>query len=140
LQIQLCIVYLLSGIEKASGTQWWDGEAIWRALMQPDMARFDFAWLASAPWLAKLTCWGTLGVELGYALLIWPGRTRMMMGWATVGMHVGIGVFMGLASFAGVMIVLNLGAFLVPAEPEPGEEKAEGVSPVVAEPALSGAG
>jgi hypothetical protein len=45
---------------------------------------------------------------------------------------------MGLASFAGVMIVLNLGAFLVPAEPKPEDDKADGITPVVAESELAG--
>lgn len=117
LQVHLCVVYFASGIEKASGTQWWNGEAIWRAVMRPGLGQFDLSWLASVPWLAMLLCWGTLLVELGYAFLVWPGRTRKLMVLATIGMHAGIAVMMGLVSFAGVMIVLNAAAFLVPANP-----------------------
>src|SRR5262249_31273327 len=29
LQLQLCVVYLASGLEKASGSDWWTGEAVW---------------------------------------------------------------------------------------------------------------
>jgi hypothetical protein len=36
---------------------------------------------------------------------------------STVGLHVGIGVGLGLVSFAAVMIVFNLAALLVPSEP-----------------------
>src|SRR3954468_9534049 len=35
LQLHLCVVYFSSGIEKALGEQWWNGEAIWRAVMRP---------------------------------------------------------------------------------------------------------
>ena len=45
LQLHLCIVYLASGLEKASGDQWWNGEAIWRALMRPGHVSLDFSWL-----------------------------------------------------------------------------------------------
>jgi hypothetical protein len=116
LQLHLCIVYFATGIEKASGTQWWTGEAIWRALMWPDLGQLDISWLPQVPWLAALACWGTLLVEVGYALLVWPPQTRKAWVLATVGLHVGIGVAMGLVSFAAVMIVLNVAAFLVPAD------------------------
>jgi hypothetical protein len=118
LQIHLSIVYLSSGVEKATGIQWWNGEAIWRAVMRPDLAQFDFTWLAEVPWLAMLICWGTLLVELGYAVLAWPKWTRTPMVLATVGMHAGIAVVLGLWTFSAVMIVLNVAAFLVPADPQ----------------------
>ena len=117
LQLHLCIVYLSSGVLKASGQQWWNGEAIWRALMRPDFGQLDCAWLASAPWLAALACWATLFVELGYAALIWPRCTRRAMLAAVIGMHVGIAVMMGLWAFSAVMIVLNLAALGIDATP-----------------------
>jgi hypothetical protein len=119
LQLHLCVVYLSSGIEKASGEQWWNGEAIWRALQWPDMAFFNFNWLAEVPWLALLICWGTLLVEIGYAFFIWPRWTRKLCLLATVGLHVGIAATMGLVFFSAVMIVFNVAAFGFSAEPRP---------------------
>lgn len=117
LQIHLCVVYLSSGIEKATGVQWWNGEAIWRSMMRPDMNMLDVTWLPSVPWLAMALCWGTLAVEIGYAFLVWPRRTRKWMALATLGLHAGIAVGLGLVSFALVMMVLTGSAFLVSAEP-----------------------
>lgn len=117
LQIHLCVVYVSSGIEKASGAQWWNGEAIWRALSLPELARFDFSWLAQVPWLAMLICWGTLAIEVGYGVLVWPKATRKWMALATLSLHVGIGVTMSLVSFSAFMCVLTASAFLVSAEP-----------------------
>lgn len=114
LQLHLCVVYFASGVEKASGEQWRNGEAIWRALMRTDLGQFDFAWLASWPLLAQLVCWRTLAVEIGYAFLVWPGRTPRAIVLAAIGMHIGIAVVMGLWSFSAVMIVLNAAAFLAP--------------------------
>lgn len=119
LQIHMCIVYLASGLEKASGIQWWNGEAIWRAVMRPDFARFDFSWLADAPWIALLVCWGTLALEIGYAFLAWPARTRRFWAGSTIAMHVGIAIVLDLVSFSAIMIVLTTSAFLIDAEPTP---------------------
>ena len=47
LQLHLCIVYLASGAAKAAGIEWWNGEAIWRALMNPNYRQLDFSWLAA---------------------------------------------------------------------------------------------
>jgi hypothetical protein len=117
LQLHLCIVYFSSGLDKAEGMQWWTGDAIWRGLMRPDFNQFDVTWLASVPWLAMLICWGTLLVELGYAFCVWPKRTRALWALATIGLHLGIAVLMGLWSFSALMIVLTGSTFLVSAEP-----------------------
>ncbi len=116
LQLHLCIAYFAAGAEKAVGAQWHNGEAVWLALMQPSLAQFDFTWLASVPWLTLLACWGTLVVEMGYPLFVWPRRTRTAWAVATIGMHAGIALFMGLVSFSAVMTVLTLAAFLVSPE------------------------
>ncbi|MBA3315054.1 MAG: HTTM domain-containing protein [Planctomycetaceae bacterium] len=117
LQLHLCVVYLSSAIEKGLGVQWWNGEAVWRAVTLPGLSQVDMTWLATAPWIAVLAGWGTLAVEAGYAVLIWPTRTRTAMALATIGMHAGIGVVMGLTSFSALMIALTATAFLVPREP-----------------------
>src|SRR5439155_11554901 len=109
--------YFASGVEKAVGEQWRSGEAIWQALMQPALGQLDFSWLAAVPWVAQLACWSTLIIEIGYAVLVWPRRTRTPWAVATIGLHVGIAGFMGLVSFSAVMAGLTLSAFLVSAEP-----------------------
>jgi hypothetical protein len=120
LQLHLCIVYLSSGIEKlmAPGAQWISGEVLWKALMLPEFAQFDVTWLADYPWFLRLATWGSLALELGYAFFIWPRLTRVPTALATIGMHLGIAVLMGMVSFGCVMMVLTGGVWLVPAEPE----------------------
>ena len=117
LQLHLCIVYFSSGIEKLTGEQWRNGEAMWRSLMRPDLAMFDMTALANFPLLALIGCWATLIVEIGYVAMIWNKRTRLLWAAATIGLHLGIGIFMGLWSFAALMIVFNVAALVVPAEP-----------------------
>jgi len=119
LQLHLCVIYLSSGIHKAVGADWWDGETVWRALNLREMTFFDFTWLADVPGIAVLLGLGTLAVEIGYAFLVWPQQTRKWMAWATIGLHLGIAVGMGLLSFSAVMIVFTASAFLVSPEPQP---------------------
>jgi hypothetical protein len=117
IQIHLCVVYFTSGLEKASGSQWYDGEAIWRSMMRTDLGQFDCGWLAWLPWLAQALSVGTLVVEVGYAAFVWPRRTRRLWALATISLHLGIAIALGLVSFAAVMIVLNLSAFVIDPEP-----------------------
>jgi hypothetical protein len=111
LQAHLCIIYLDAGLSKMQGIQWWNGEAIWRAMMQPQFSVFDVSWLANWPWLAMVICWGTLLIEFGYPFLIWHPKTRPFWVAATLMLHLGIGLFMGLWLFALIMMVLTFTAF-----------------------------
>jgi hypothetical protein len=116
MQIHLCVVYLAAGLFKATGRAWWDGEAIWQAVSQPAFRTFDLSWLARHSWIARLAGWCTLVVEIGYAFFIWPRRTRKAWCVATIGLHLGLGLFMGLVFFSSVMIVLTGCLFLIPEE------------------------
>lgn len=116
-QVHLCISYLASGLHKASGEQWWNGEAIWRSVMLPEYRQVDFSWLAHHPWIPMVAGWLVILVEAGYAFFIWPRRSRRIWVAATVALHVGIAIFMGLVVFGALMAVLTLAAFGVSAEP-----------------------
>lgn len=122
LQFHLCIAYLACGIEKALGPDWWSGEAIWCALSRRDLCPFDMSWMADHPWIPMLAGWGTLVVEAGYPVFVWPRRTRRLWASATIGLHVGIAVFMGLVSFSALMSVLTFSAFVVSAEKAPARQ------------------
>lgn len=136
LQLHLCVVYFASGVEKATGEQWWNGEAIWRAVMRPDLGQVDFAWLAAVPWVAALACWSTLVLEIGYAFLVWPRRTRALWALSMVGLHAGIALALGLLSFSAVMIVLNVSAFLVSPEPVASRKEEAQTGPIPVDSSL----
>jgi hypothetical protein len=114
MQVHLCVIYLAAGLEKAMGRQWWNGEAIWQAVSQPVFSTFDLSWLAKYAWIPMFAGWGTLAVEIGYVFLIWPRRTRKVWGIAAIGLHLGMGLFMGLVFFSSVMILLTGCLFLIP--------------------------
>ena len=110
-QLHLCIIYLNTGLAKASGEQWRNGEAIWRAVMQPQFNVFDFSWLTAHPQVAAAVGWSVVLLEIGYAALIWIPATRRLALASILLMHVGIAITLQLWLFSAVMIAFNLAAF-----------------------------
>ncbi len=111
LQLHLCIVYFTGGIGKALGPTWWNGEAIWTALMQPQFMQMDMTWMSEYIFIAQILCWSTLIVEIGYPFFIYYSKTRNFMLVSIVCLHLGIAIFLGLSLFASLMIILNVSAF-----------------------------
>jgi len=122
LQVHLCLVYLSAGVEKALGPTWQQGTALWDSLMHPEYTRLDFAWMAFQPWVSWFGSWATLVVEVGYAVFVWPRRTRMLWVVLTVGLHAGIAFAMGLWLFSAIMAVLTVSAFGCEALRQPVEQ------------------
>ncbi|WP_340066465.1 hypothetical protein [Ascidiimonas aurantiaca] len=104
LKVHLCIVYFTSGIAKAVDPNWWDGNAIWRALANMN----DFPYVP--PIFFAMLSVATVLLELLYPFLIYT-KLRKLTIIHVILMHMGIGLLMGLSSFAAVMISWNLVAF-----------------------------
>jgi len=111
LQLHLCIIYFLSGLTKCLGSGWWDGSNVWRALIRPPFNVIDaeilVRWKYLFPMAGILICL----LEFGYPFFIWSSRTRKIWLFGVCGMHIVIGVTMGMYLFSLVMIVLNVAAF-----------------------------
>lgn len=110
-QVHLCFIYFFSGVTKALGVGWWNGDSLWRALTRPPFNLISPAILGSA-W-PVLIIGGAVVVllEVGYPAMVWFRRTRRIWLLAILAMHLGIGLAMGMYLFALIMIVLNLAAF-----------------------------
>lgn len=111
LQLHVIIAYTASGLEKALGEQWWNGEAIFRAIMGMSDSPIDCSFLAGVPWLARILCWTTLMLEAGAALFVLHPRLRKLWLFGIVSMHLGIAVVLGLWTFSATMIVFDMAAF-----------------------------
>jgi len=111
LQMHMCVIYFFGGIAKSVGVGWWNGTSLWRALIRPpfnvippDLLIFGKNIL---PALGILVCIA----ETGYPFFIWPRKSRPVWFASIIGMHVLIGIAMGMYLFALIMIVLNTAAF-----------------------------
>jgi uncharacterized membrane protein len=111
LQVHLCLIYFFGGLGKSLGSGWWDGSNLWRALTRPPFDIISPDILIRLKYLLPILGISIVLIELGYVFFIWMKKTRFIWLGCIVGMHIAIGVTMGMYLFALVMIVLNLAAF-----------------------------
>jgi hypothetical protein len=103
-QIQVCIIYAFSGWEKLKGAVWWNGEALWSVLANPQLARFDFTWLSHAPLILVGVAYLTLIWEIYFPVLVWVPRMRLPTLLIGVLFHLSIAMMMNLVFFGLLMI------------------------------------
>lgn len=114
IQIFMLLTYFDAGHSKTMGTDWWNGEAIWRVLNQPEFSRFDFLWLSHVPWIVKFMGWGTIVVEMFYFMGVSIPKLKNPWVLSIVGLHLGIAVTMGLTLFGITLAFVNAAIFLIP--------------------------
>ena len=111
LQVHMCLIYFFGGITKCLGSGWWNGANIWRALTRPPFnivpPEILVRWKYFLPVLGISICL----IETGYPVFIWLKKTRMIWLICVLGMHIAIGLTMGMYLFALIMIILNAAAF-----------------------------
>jgi len=110
LRAHLSIGYLFAGLSKATGPQWWSGEAVWRSINRTDSS--GFAWLNLIPlgqWpiLFQIAAIGTILTE-GLYPLAFLKRLRPFLVGGMILMHLMTVFAQGLIVFGPVMIALNV--------------------------------
>ena len=113
IQLHMCVVYLFAGLGKLQGTYWWNGEAIWGALASYEYQSVDMTWISEHLWLVNVLTLVAVSWEVTYPFLVWPRLTRPIMLLMAFGIHLGIGICMGMLTFGLVMFYGNL-AFVEP--------------------------
>ena len=104
IQIQLCVIYMFSGLEKLKGQSWWEGTAIWEALSFYDFAVVDFSFLLSWPLLSAGLTVFTILFEIYFPVLVWYPRLRKISLLAGLVLHVGIAVCLNIYFFSFIML------------------------------------
>ena len=103
IQVHLCVIYTFAGLAKLKGRAWWDGTAVWKAAANLEYQSGSLLWLADYLWLAALFTHVTVLWELTFWALVWRPRLRPYVLAVGVGMHLGIGAFLGMWTFGLVM-------------------------------------
>ena len=109
LKLQLLVLYAYAGLGKLRFDHWWRGDAIWRALVNPEFGSAALAdWFAQHAWLGAVLTHLTLVAEISYPFLVFQARLRPWVVLGMMALHAGIAVVLGLVYFSGVMIAVNL--------------------------------
>ena len=104
MQIQLCVIYLFTGLVKVTegwpeGKGWLDGlaehdwingRAVWWVLNDVSINRWPYSALPIPMPICQLMSWGTLLFEIGFSLLILFPRIRPKLLLVGVAFHLGI--------------------------------------------------
>lgn len=114
LQLHIAIAYFFSGFDKIIGYNWWNGEAIWKAINLPHSNQdfqINFDFLSQMPIIPLLMGWAIIIIELFYPLFMNITKTRKIWLTLTILMHIGIAIIFNLYFFSCIMIIWNLSAF-----------------------------
>ena len=104
LQIQMCVVYAVTGMEKLKGMSWWEGTAVWAVIGNPQLLLIDLSWLKHFPLAIAAMTFSTLLFEIYFAPLVWVKPLRKWILAMGVCLHAGIAVTVGLFFFSMVMV------------------------------------
>ena len=108
MQLHLCVIYLFGGISKLRGELWWDGSALWYALVNWEYQSIDAVWLGHYPALLGALAHITIFWETFYCAAVWPRFLRPWTLALAVAVHGGIALGLGMITFGLMMIVVNM--------------------------------
>ena len=106
---QVCVLYLTSGLYKVQGQKWQDGTALYYILRVP-----EFTWpgwsehIYTNAFVVTVLTYVTVLFQLSFPFLLLNRYTRLMAVAGGLFFHIGIALFMGLASFSATMISVEL--------------------------------
>ena len=112
-QVHLVGFYLLSALSKLGGVVWWNGEAVWWLVAQPDSPLINLAWLRNYPTILHVWTHATVLVELTFPILIWNRRLRPLViaaSWISWGL---LAIATGRVAFCALMALIGF-AFVTP--------------------------
>ena len=109
LQLHLCVIYLFGGLSKLRGEMWWDGSALWYAVVNYEYQSLDLTWLGNMRLVIAALTTTTVLWETFYCALVWPRLTRPLVLAMAVMVHGGIAIALGMVTFGFIMLVANLG-------------------------------
>lgn len=111
LQLQVCLIYLALGVQRANAAGWWNGESVLHFSLLSPQASFSFQWLEKFPWVAKWVARSTIFFDLSFPILVWVKRTRRSYVFLSMIISLFIYFLLNRVAFPLVMLVLTLCAF-----------------------------
>ncbi len=116
-QLQVCILYVRTGLVKALDGRWQDGSAIYHALSTSYFWRFRMETILAEPVFQAFTVvatYATLVFEIGFPLVLFRYARRPVL-IAGLALHLGIAAFMDLGGFSEAILWTYLAFIVLPA-------------------------
>jgi hypothetical protein len=104
IQIQLCAIYLFSGLAKITEEAWLNGDMLYWVLNDIELTRWPYHKFPVSMLLCRFLSWGTLVFENGFPFLVLFRRLRPWVLLAGVGFHLGIFLTTEIGWFGQVMV------------------------------------
>lgn len=107
IMIQVCIIYLFSGIHKLHGETWINGTALYYILNSDDFSPSHFNQLFTQSLiLVKVATWFTIFFQLTFPFLIWYKPFKKIYIILGIILHISIFIMMKIDNFSFVMIAI----------------------------------
>jgi hypothetical protein len=103
-QIQLCIIYGYTGLEKVRGITWWRGDAVWNAMANSQMVILDLGFMRHLPEISIAMSYLTVLWEVYFPVLVWNEKFRPWMLALGIMFHGSIAILFGLPDFSLYML------------------------------------
>jgi hypothetical protein len=107
---QVCVLYITSGLAKVQGEMWQNGTALYYVLRTADYNVWPevTAPLYQSPLIVVGATYAAVFVQLMMPVALLDRRAKAILLPMVLGMHLAIGVLMGLPFFSAIMIVSDL--------------------------------
>lgn len=107
--VQICLVYMVSGLYKVQGQVWQDGTALFYILRLPEFTLPGVSELVyGSDTLVYAATYSSVLFQVYFPLGILVRRVRPWAALVSIGFHLSIAVLMGLTSFALTMVACDL--------------------------------
>ncbi len=104
MQVQLCLIYITTGLQKLYGSKWTGGTALAYTMQLDSFSRANWSFLAENAVFVNTATYMTLFFEISFIYFVWPKKTRPFILALGVAMHAGIEVIMYVPMFSWVMV------------------------------------
>lgn len=115
IQLQVCLVYLVTVMAKCNGSAWLNGTALHAVIFNEEVRRINVEFLAGYPIIINILTYIALVIELALPFLLWSRTKRPLVVWAGVALHLGIMLLVNAPLF-GEMLIAGYILFMEPDE------------------------
>jgi hypothetical protein len=104
-QLQICLIYACTAIQKSNGNEWLDGSALYYVFRLDDSVKYPLpSLITESIGMLRLATWSVLAFEFLAPVLLWIPSTRRIMWAVAVGFHLLTHYSMNLHLFHGIML------------------------------------